>query len=231
MGEPPISGRPGPDRKPESKQTRVGRGAGRGCAERGARGPGWPLPPARSPHGRRGVPGEAALAVVAPLAHGEHAGVGRAGEEEVAHVEGSQRAESPALARAAEALQAAAGLGAHAGGAAAARCGARASPREGGSEGGSAATAGLQGTWALRSLGAGAEPWPRPGAAGGREGWAWVHRVRAGGNPRAPTRLNPGNCSLGKTRVRRRLDRHPLCQPSAACVRRFKIQAATAGGE
>lgn len=170
MGVPPISGRPGPDRKPESKQTRVGRGAGRGCAERGTRGPGWPLPPARSPHGRRGVPGEAALAVVAPLAHGEHAGVGRAGEEEVAHVEGSQRAESPALARAAEALQAAAGLGAHAGGAAAARCGARASPREGGSEGGSAATAGLQGTWALRSLGAGAEPRPRPGAAGGREG-------------------------------------------------------------
>lgn len=77
-------------------------------------------------------------------------------------MEGSQRAESPALARAAEALQAAAGLGAHAGGAAAARCGARASPREGGSEGGSAATAGLQGTWALRSHGAGAEPWPRP---------------------------------------------------------------------
>lgn len=91
------------------------------------RGPSLPHGP---PHGRR-VPGEAALAVVAALAHGEHAGVGRAGEEEVAHVEGSQRAEPPALARAAEALQAAAGLGAHAGGAAAARCGARAS-REGG---------------------------------------------------------------------------------------------------
>lgn len=82
------------------------------------------------PHGPR-VPGEAALTVVAPLAHGEHAGVGRAGEEELAHVEGPQRAEPPALARAAEALQAAVGLGAHAGGAAAARCGARAS-RQGG---------------------------------------------------------------------------------------------------
>lgn len=187
------------------------------------------VPPSRTvPHGRRGVPGEAALAVVAPLAHSEHAGVGRAGEEEVAHVEGSQRAEPPALARAAEALQAAAGLGAHAGGAAAARCGARASPREGGSEGGSAATAGLQGTWALGSHGAGAEPWPRPGAAGGREGWAWVRRARAGGNPRAPTRLNPGDCSVEDTSPKP--PRPPPAVP-ADCARRFKIQAASAGGE
>lgn len=50
-------------------------------------------------------------------------------------MEGSQRAEPPALARAAEALQATAGLGAHAGGAAAARCGARASREGGGREG------------------------------------------------------------------------------------------------
>lgn len=143
-------------------------------------------------------------------------------------MEGSQRAEPPALARAAEALQAATGLGAHAGGAAAARCGARASPREGGSEGGSAATAGLQGTWALGSHGAGAEPWPRPGAAGGREGWAWVRRARAGGNPRAPTRLNPGDCSVEDTSPKP--SRPPPAVP-ADCARRFKIQAASAGGE
>lgn len=170
------------------------------------RGPSLPHGP---PHGRR-VPGEAALAVVAALAHGEHAGVGRAGEEEVAHVEGSQRAEPPALARAAEALQAAAGLGAHAGGAAAARCGARAS-REGGRRAALRPPPAFKELGrSLARLGAGAVPWPRPGAAGGRAGGLCLGA--RGGNPRAPTRLIPRDCSVGKTPVRRRPGHHPLCQ-------------------
>lgn len=171
------------------ERTRVGRrrsgcGAGRGSADAVAHVA--PRGPSR-PHGP-GVPGEAALAVVAPLAHGEHAGVGRAGEEEVAHVEGPQRTEPPALARTAEALQAAPGLGAHAGGAAAARCGARAS-REGGREGRSAAAAGLQGTRRSAPGGCCAQAAPR---SAGREGGARVRRARARESARTRQAALPG---------------------------------------
>lgn len=166
----------------------------------------WPrvAPPSRTvPR----VPGEAALAVVAPLAHGEHAGVGRAGEEELAHVEGPQRPEPPALALAAEALQAAAALGAHAGGAAAARCGARASPEGGRREGGQVC---LRRPPAFKELGAplgaGAVPWPRPGARGGRAVRGCAGRAR--GSPPAPAKLR---CPVRKAGVPSRPGHHPLC--------------------
>lgn len=58
--------------------------------------------------------------MAAPLADCEHAGVGRAGEEQVPHLEGLQGAQPPALPRAAEALQAVP-LSPHGGGGRAAR--------------------------------------------------------------------------------------------------------------
>lgn len=54
--------------------------------------------------------------MVAALADREHVGVGRAGEEQVPHLEGLQGPQPPALAGAAEALQAAVALGPHGGG-------------------------------------------------------------------------------------------------------------------
>lgn len=54
--------------------------------------------------------------MVAPLVDREHVGIGRAGEQQVPHLEGLQSPQPPALARAAEALQAAEALGPHGGG-------------------------------------------------------------------------------------------------------------------
>lgn len=146
---------------------------------------------ASSTFGQSFFPGEAVLAVVAPLVDREHIGVGRAGEEQVPHLEAPQSAQPPALPRAAEALQAAVALGPHGGGEAG-------GPRGLGRRGGAPAVAALRlpASCAGRSVtqsggGRGGEPPGRRGA-GHRspEGTAAPPGARAsprgGGQARGP---------------------------------------------
>lgn len=101
---------PAPHPRPGAAGARTPRGAHTPARPR-ARRPPSPCAPAGT-----ALPGEAELAVVAALADREHVGVGRAGEEQVPHLEGLQGPQTPAFARAAEALQPAVTLGPHPGG-------------------------------------------------------------------------------------------------------------------
>lgn len=68
---------------------------------------GPPAPRPRSPARLAALPGEAAVAVAAALADGQHGGVGRAAEEQLSHGVAPQSPQAPALAGTGEPLQAA----------------------------------------------------------------------------------------------------------------------------
>lgn len=185
---------PAPHPRPGAAGARTPRGA-RTPARPRARRPPSPCAPAGA-----ALPGEAELAVVAALADREHVGVGRAGEEQVPHLEGLQGPQTPALARAAEALQPAVALGPHPGGRAGAvggeprGCGSpravigAASPGAAGAgsrPADAAATASPEGT--------AAPPGARAPPGGGGPGPAAPPRARDP-RPRPPTRPTVGRC-------------------------------------
>lgn len=77
------------------------------AATRWARTRRTPAPRPRSPARPAAPPGEAAVAVAAALADGQHGGVGRAAEEQLSHGVAPQSPQAPALAGTGEPLQAA----------------------------------------------------------------------------------------------------------------------------